>query len=98
MRQEIYAIRVEQNNNDRSDNLVYLGYPVRYSLEPSADAVKITTEIADRSTVWTENGFVYINEGNGAGYLNTFDTKLTLNINTYYGPVRKTLRVMSIDR
>lgn len=98
MRQEIYAIRVEQDNNGGPDNLVYLGYPVRYSLEPSGDAVKITTEIADRSTIWMENGYVYVNEGNGAGYLSTFDSKLTLNINTYYGPVRKTLRIMNIER
>lgn len=97
MRQEIYAIRVEQDDN-RTDNLVYLGYPVRYGLEPSAGAVKITIEIADRSTVWMEDGFVYINEGNGVGYLSTFDTKLALSIPTYYGPVRKSIRIMSIER
>lgn len=90
----VYAIREEQPVDTHAYDLAVLGYPVRYSLDPAPGAVMLSMYVADRSKVWMEDGWIYINEGNGSGFLTTYDNKLTMSIPGYYGPTRKSLRIM----
>ena len=89
---EVYATR----NDGLFDRLAVVGYPVTWSLAPIPGAHKVRLHVADGANVWEERGKVWIDEGENAGILRTFDGKPTLTISTYYGDVNKTLRIAGI--
>lgn len=96
---KVYATRVEQDKNGRPDEVAVLGFPVSWSLEETENSMEVVLAVADNSKIWQDDaGTVWIDEGNNAGFLCTYNKMPTLTIHTYYGNVNKWLRIMSINR
>lgn len=102
MKIELYAVRYNRTEDERRmglvDNLAVLGYPVTWSLSQMPDSVMVSLDVADGSKVWEDNGKVWIDEGNNAGVLHTYNGMPTLTISSYYGNVDKYMRIIGIEK
>lgn len=96
----VYATRYTRTPDEARmglvDNLAVLGYPVVWTLEQTDGALEVVLTVADGSKVWQNKGKVWIDEGNNAGVLRTFNGQPTLTIGAYSGDVNKSLRIVSI--
>lgn len=98
----VYAKRYNRTENEikfgQVSDLAVLGYPVKWTLTPTADAKKITLAVSDGMRVYEDdNGRVRLAEGTNDGLLRTVNGNAVWSVNTYYGDVNKVLRIIAVE-